>query len=177
MSANYWPFFSGFSELNSFKLIQWSDNHRDDLSVTTFPLHHSLPTVHPGGSFNIKMSSYQIGNPIVEIRRSYDRLISTMGFPILVRLHLYIELGPCTHPFTPSCPNNTWYLVNGYFLLASMFPTSIWLLNGMVFCCCQSYLHKLIWWWGIACFYTTTKRTVGCTISHGLHNNEAGPIK
>ena len=26
-----------------------------------------------------------IGNPIVEIRRSYDHLISTMGFPILVR--------------------------------------------------------------------------------------------
>ena len=35
-----------------------------------------------------------IGNPIVEIRRSYDRLISTMGFPILVRWHLYIE-GRC----------------------------------------------------------------------------------
>ena len=30
-----------------------------------------------------------IGNPIVEIRRSHDRLISTMGFPILVRCHLY----------------------------------------------------------------------------------------
>ena len=35
-----------------------------------------------------------IGNPIVEIRRSYDRLISTMGFPILVRWHLYIESAP-----------------------------------------------------------------------------------
>ena len=35
-----------------------------------------------------------IGNPIVETRRSYDRLISTMGFPILVRWHLYIESGP-----------------------------------------------------------------------------------
>ena len=35
------------------------------------------------------------GNPIVEIRRSYDRLISTMGFPIPVRRHLYIEWGPC----------------------------------------------------------------------------------
>ena len=35
-----------------------------------------------------------IGNSIVEIRRSYDRLISTMGFPILVRCHLYIESGP-----------------------------------------------------------------------------------
>ena len=35
-----------------------------------------------------------IGNPIKEIRQSYDRLISTMGFPILVRWHLYIESGP-----------------------------------------------------------------------------------
>ena len=35
-----------------------------------------------------------IGNPIVEIRRSYDRLFSTMGFPILVRWYLYIESGP-----------------------------------------------------------------------------------
>ena len=30
----------------------------------------------------------------MEIRRSDDRLISTMGFPILVRQHLYIESGP-----------------------------------------------------------------------------------
>ena len=29
----------------------------------------------------------------MEIRRSYGRLISTMGFPILVRWHLYIESG------------------------------------------------------------------------------------
>ena len=35
-----------------------------------------------------------VGNPIVEIGRSYDRLISTMGFPVLVRQHLYIESGP-----------------------------------------------------------------------------------
>ena len=35
------------------------------------------------------------GNPIVEIRRSKD-LISTMGFPILVRWHLYIEPAPRT---------------------------------------------------------------------------------
>ena len=30
----------------------------------------------------------------MEIRRSYDRLNSTMGFHILVRWHLYIESGP-----------------------------------------------------------------------------------
>ena len=38
-----------------------------------------------------------IGNPIVEIRRLLDlldRLISTIGFVLLVRCHLYIELGP-----------------------------------------------------------------------------------
>ena len=31
----------------------------------------------------------------MEIKRSYDRLISTIGFPILARWHLYIESGPC----------------------------------------------------------------------------------
>ena len=36
----------------------------------------------------------RIGNFIVEIRQSYDRLFSTMGFPILVRWHLHIESGP-----------------------------------------------------------------------------------
>ena len=30
----------------------------------------------------------------MEIRRSYDRLISTLGFPLLVRWHLFIESGP-----------------------------------------------------------------------------------
>ena len=35
----------------------------------------------------------------MEIRRSYDRLISTMGFPILVRWHLYIESGPRSYVF------------------------------------------------------------------------------
>ena len=45
----------------------------------------------------------------MEIRRSYDRLISTVGFPMLVRWHLHIESGP---RFTSlalrqsySCPN------------------------------------------------------------------------
>ena len=33
------------------------------------------------------------GNLVLEIRWSQDRLISTMGFPILVRWHLYIESG------------------------------------------------------------------------------------
>ena len=45
------------------------------------------------------------GNPIVQIRLSYDRPIATMGFPILVRRHFYIDRGP-------GCAllNNTSYL-------------------------------------------------------------------
>ena len=39
---------------------------------------------------NERCNLTSIGNTIVEIR-SYDCLISTMGFPILVRRHLYIE--------------------------------------------------------------------------------------
>ena len=39
----------------------------------------------------------------MEIRRSYDHLISKMGFPILVRWHLYIESGPRLHPRWCSC--------------------------------------------------------------------------
>ena len=39
----------------------------------------------------------RIGNSIVEIRRSNDRLISTNGFPTLVRWYLYIESGPWSY--------------------------------------------------------------------------------
>ena len=46
----------------------------------------------------------------MEIRRSYNRLISTMGYPIVVRQHIYIESGPWSlgmgihHPLVDS-PN------------------------------------------------------------------------
>ena len=53
-----------------------------------------------GGWFNIKMPSYQYRKSHVEIRRSYNRLISTMGIPILVRWHLYVESGP-SHQVPP----------------------------------------------------------------------------
>ena len=53
-----------------------------------------VPVMETGPWFNIKMSSYQYRKPIVEIRRSYNRLISPIGFPIPVRRHLYIESGP-----------------------------------------------------------------------------------
>ena len=51
-------------------------------------------SLKPGSWFIIKCHLPSIGNPIVETRQSYDHLISTMGFPLLVRWHLYIESGP-----------------------------------------------------------------------------------
>ena len=49
--------------------------------------------ISPKG-FPILVRWHPTGNPIVEIRWSYDRLISPMGFPILRRCHPYIESGP-----------------------------------------------------------------------------------
>ena len=37
---------------------------------------------------------FSVSNPLVQIRLSSSHLISTMGFPILVRWHLYIASGP-----------------------------------------------------------------------------------
>ena len=42
---------------------------------------------------------------IVEIRQSYNHLVSTVGFTTPVRWHLYFELGPRWHKFS-SCPGN-----------------------------------------------------------------------
>ena len=60
----------------------WFSNHWPDVARN-----------HGSGSIQ-RCHLTSIGNLIVEIRRSYDRLISTMGFPILVRWHLYIESEP-----------------------------------------------------------------------------------
>ena len=46
-----------------------------------------------GYRFNIKTPSYQYRKSHGRIRRSYDRLVSRMGFPIQIRL-LYCESGP-----------------------------------------------------------------------------------
>ena len=51
----------------------------------------------PGGHNSVwgcSISNTEI--PIVEIKRSYDRLISTMEFPKLVKRLHYIESWPCT---------------------------------------------------------------------------------
>ena len=56
--------------------------------------HAQIWKLHQGGNSILRCRLTSKGNPIVEILRSQDRLISTMGFPILVRWHLYIESGP-----------------------------------------------------------------------------------
>ena len=76
----------------------------------------------------------------MEIRRSYDRLISTMGFPILVRWHLYIE----------SKPRTTW-LISFENELFKMDYSSCHLLKNFVHnfdfyslitYCCNAFLHN-----------------------------------
>ena len=87
------------------------------------------------GSDSIKIWNLtSIGNTIVEIRRSYNRLISTMGFPILVRWHLYIESGPWCFVQSkwPVWVAVAWCLIQTFFWIiwSGMF-ISVWL-NVMV---------------------------------------------
>ena len=50
------------------------------------------PRISSLGADSIKRCHLtRIEYPIVEIKQSYDHLISTMGFPLLVRWHLHIE--------------------------------------------------------------------------------------
>ena len=51
----------------------------------------------PGPRLNIKTVSPGMGIPMLQIRRSWDRLIFNMGIPILVRRHLYTETAPRWH--------------------------------------------------------------------------------
>ena len=96
-----------------------------------------------------------IGNPIVEIRRSYDRLISTMGFPILVRRHLYIEAGPCvlccfgkTLPESHCCQHcfaccPVW--VHYVMMVGNSWEDQIYDSNGQnssLWCCSQKFLFS-----------------------------------
>ena len=63
------------------------------LHVLVF-VYFPLITLLRGGGQGPDLISYQYRNTIVEIRRSYNRLISTMGFHILLKYQLYIESGP-----------------------------------------------------------------------------------
>ena len=58
-------------------------------------------SVHRGITTGVPIwwcSLTSIGNLIVEIRQSYDCLISTMRFPLLVKWYLHIESRPCFRP-------------------------------------------------------------------------------
>ena len=67
----------------------------EEVTVTRPPVLSYYISLEHLGADSIKIYRLtSIGNLIVEIRRSYDRLISTIGFPILIRWHLYIESGP-----------------------------------------------------------------------------------
>ena len=69
---------------------RWDDITMWNRLSLACPIHRMIPV----GWFCMGMTSCQCGGPIVELRWSYHRLISTMGFPTLVRLRLYIESGP-----------------------------------------------------------------------------------
>ena len=79
----------------------------------------------------------------MEIRRSYDRLISTMGFPILVRWHLYIESGPC-RPMFLSLNMMSWVCIGSGNGLAPNRHQAIARTNADLF-----WILNFIWWRGI----------------------------
>ena len=61
-----------------------------------------IANMHQGADSIIRCHFTSIGNPVVKIRRYYDRCISSMGFPILERWHLYIESRPSKPIMAPS---------------------------------------------------------------------------
>ena len=63
-----------------------------------------------------------MGNPIVEIRRSDDRLISTKGFHILIRWHLCIESGPWSLALTEVMAYQCLGAISLYDCLAESMP-------------------------------------------------------
>ena len=76
----------------------------------------------------------------MEIRRSQDRLISTVGFAILVRWHLDIESGPRPRPSAPMILS----MRNGdkHFFLAQIIPNK--LSQYHVYWCPGSWRHQAI---------------------------------
>ena len=64
------------------------------------------------------------GNPIVEKRRSYDRLIDTMGFPILVYIGKTISL----YWIGLLCETSNWLLIKDirYFTFRGVFKTPVY---------------------------------------------------
>ena len=70
-----------------------SDNFDNFANRLLWNIYHIPQGISSWPPIQYKDHLTRIGNPMVEIRWSYDCLISTMGFPILVRWHIYIESG------------------------------------------------------------------------------------
>ena len=62
--------------------------------VNATQLSHFHFNKRPGPRLNIKTVFWGVGISIIKIRRALDSLIFTMGIPMLVRRHIYIETGP-----------------------------------------------------------------------------------
>ena len=94
----------------------------------------------------------------MEIRRSQDRLISTMGFPILVRCHLYIESGPriTLTVLTAHIRDDCYHFV----FSAQTIPSRYWTINQRMklniidFICQKSSTH--VEWIFVLCLQTNS---------------------
>ena len=88
--------------------------------------------------FNIRCHLTSIEIPIVEIRRSSDRLISTMGIPILVQFAWPAKLGSVRQASFPSLP----YINFGKIVLqSSKFQILFWRLQVK----CHLYIEPVPW--------------------------------
>ena len=106
----------------------------------------------------IQANSYPCQLQDLQIRRSYDRLISTMVFPIPVRQHLYIESGPrlkhhCDIVCNITCPVIVWAMTWPYHMLLNDSKNQIKqkfvsdkYITRNVFAIC-SWLHSLVFWY------------------------------
>ena len=74
-------------------MISWLSVSRNHQHALTTDHQHVLTTL---GLIQDK-DLINTGNSIVDIRRSYGRLIATMGFAMLVRRLLHIESAPGSH--------------------------------------------------------------------------------
>ena len=116
-----WSFDVSFRVSLNKLLNKWSNCYWDAIMLMWYHcihkiLAHTMPAYSHQGPDSIKRCHLtSIGNPIVEIGRSYDRLISPMGFPILVRWHLYIESRPSKH----STDHRIRYEIFKFFLIIS----------------------------------------------------------
>ena len=87
-------------------ITQYSKQHLESWKDNIFKLQQALHTLSFQVSYQNLDSIWRCGltrkgNPTVEIRPSWDHLISKIGFPRLVRWHLYIESAPPPPPPPP----------------------------------------------------------------------------